>query len=809
MGMENLPIESDWKVSVRELVKNSDAFCFVISADFEKSAACLAELTEVRRQRPAAPRFLVLVNITESRCVEAEIPILLKQDLGGVARRDVSALAGRVDAAGRRLPPPVPELKFRREVAVSPDPLTSLLSQGDLRLRRRESEAGLISRLGSSRVLAISGTPSSGRSALALDALAHLDEHEPDRLRRPLFIVATRECGGSVPDLQRLCTALFEAVGPPPATAADEPAAALTALLDDCEVWLLLDGFETVSTEDGRCRDPELARFLRIADENLERGRVILTAATPGIIMEGERRCAHFVLPEWKEDELARLAEHISGILGARSPDQATLAQLQRWASGNPYLLVLAVREWCATGSPPQISRGQARPLQALGRFIGTISGARTTILQILSLVATFPVSGRLVERVVTRASRELPSLRGDAMHTVADDLRALVAAGLVQPHPGENGTLYQLPGLVTAHFRDAQVLEPNLYRALGRSAAACILQERDGDDASLNLAGAAVYDGATWLWPELRVGEVSRAVRAADVLVNAGSAGRAVAVLTGGADILKRFNRFAPASVRRRFFDRISATAGLSPTSRHEALRGLALALADAAEFTAAIAALDDAVKALSQSRRRVAGSRTRLLEAKNLDLRAYCLRQLNQVDQSIASYEKAIQLLGDGGDADERCKLLRGLANSFIAKRDWKQARTWFDEARNISAILQTDRKRFNIGRIDCDFAILAMLSGSLEEAEVACNAGIEAMRACGDLWNQRIAVLNQCGVDLARNGDIARQRDAVQSTIPLLVQLESVVALRAARKNIDQLAADALAESVRDWWTFVELT
>jgi tetratricopeptide (TPR) repeat protein len=246
-----------------------------------------------------------------------------------------------------------------------------------------------------------------------------------------------------------------------------------------------------------------------------------------------------------------------------------------------------------------------------------------------------------------------------------------------------------------------------------------------------------------------------------------------------------------------------------MDQVSRHEALRGLALALTDAAEFTAGIATLDDAVEALSTLRSKSLGFRIRLLDAKNLCLRAYCLRQLGHHDEAMRAYEKAIELLRHEDDTDERCKLLRGLANCFTTIRDWARARVFFDEARQLASCLPDERKRFNIGRIDCDFAILEMQSGNLEQAQLFNRAGVEAMRVSGDVWNQQIASLNQCGIELAVNSDAALQRDKIQAMIPLLVQLESVVALRAARKNIDLLATKSAAEPVQDWWSFVELT
>jgi tetratricopeptide (TPR) repeat protein len=808
MELRNLPLDSNWQASVRGPVRDSDAFCFIISAWFEKSDPCLAELAEVRHARPEAPRFLVLVDLARSRCVEAEVPILLYRGLGGVGRRHVIDLADRIDASARHSGRSAPPLKSRRQVAMVPDPLTSALSQADSRLRREEIEARLLARLERDRVLAVWGMPSSGRSALVLDALQHLDEHRRGPAARPLFVVATRECGGSVPDLRRLCSTMFESVGPPPATAAAEPAAALCALLDECDVWLLLDQFETAAHTDGRCRDPELAKFLRIADETLERGRVVLTAATPGVVMEGGRRCAHFSVPEWSAGELDRLARHIAHGMEAQPPAGTTLSKLRQWACGSPYLLLLALREWYATGSPPPRVE-EVRPFLAVGRVIEALNPIQLTVLQVLSLLSTFPTREHVLERAIQRARAAAP-LPGDQQAiAVADDLRHLVAAGLVQIHHGARYPFYQLPGLVTHYIRRTWTPASGALRAFAESAAACILDERDAVAVSAPIAGPAIHDGRTWLWPELSSGDVSRAVQAADVLINAELTERAVRILTGGADILKRFNRIAPASVRRRFFESMSTTSGLDPRSSHEAMRALALALADAAEFATAVAVLDDAAEMLALEENRQAVPDARLLEAKNLDLKAYCQRQLGRLDESILTYELALGRLGLEGYPEERCKLLRGLANSWTATRDWGKARSSFEEARARTPEMERRRSVFDNGRLDCDTAILEIRQGHLAEADSLCRRGREAMRSCGDLWNERIAALNQCGIDLARTGDVARQVEAAQGTIQSLVQLESVVALRAARTNIERLTAGTAPAPASEWWVFVELT
>ena len=80
---------------------------------------------------------------------------------------------------------------------------------------------------------------------------------------------------------------------------------------------------------------------------------------------------------------------------------------------------------------------------------------------------------------------------------------------------------------------------------------------------------------------------------------------------------------------------------------------------------------------------------------------------------------------------------------------------------------------------------------------------------MRACGDFWNQCIASMNLIGIEFADNGNIMRKRDAVQGLIPLLVRLESVVALRAARRIMERVSSRPAVGLVGDWWVFVELT
>lgn len=801
---------SNLSVYLKQNLQSFRSFCFIISSGFDRDENCVSTVADIRNEFSNEKSFSLLVNISESQCVDSDYTFTLKETLGGITRREIINLAGKIDALGRELPKPYPPIHERRDIFFSPNPFTTLLNQDDLRITRWESLKNLYEMLQTHRVVAISGMPSSGRSALAIDLMMNLSMCESDRSRWPLTIIGTHECDGTVPDLVRLCSIVFEVLGPPPASGADDPAMALTLLLDECKTWLLLDQFETAMTIDGHCKDPSIAKFLKIADEKLEHGRVIVTSNTPGIVMDVGRRCVNHE-SEWTNPELSQLVDHISMTMKVSPPLGLNFENLQRWATGNPYLMILAVREWCAIGALPEVQHTQLEPYKKVGHFIESANKYGLLILQILNLITTFSASVSLIRRTIYLLRRQSLELNLPENFNVQFEIDKLVRMGLIKKkQDNTQRNCYQLHGLVGSCLNDQYPLESTLKHSLGISLANCILEEQDYINTCYEVVGPAIYDGESWQWSGVPAHEVGCAVRAADVLLSTDEAVYAVDLLMGEEnETLKSFNRLAPASVRSNFYSRMSTLVSDS-VSYHESIRGFALARADTADFKSAVDLLDNAMEALDEANEVISHSDLHNFKAKNLDLRAYCQRHIeDQLDSSVYTYKKALELMELCEVKDERCKLLRGLGNSMIAKKNWEKAKLYFDDSYNVALKLPNKHRLFNIGRINCDLAILQVLTGEPGEAKKTCKKGINAMRENDDFWNERIAFMNLCGIELALTFDTVRAEEHIKALLRDFVRIENVLALQVLRKNSENLSSASELSKVCEWWEFVELT
>lgn len=785
-------------------------FCFVASAGFDSNPTCLAMVQQVRHECSEARRLFVCVGIENVKCVASDAFVCTKEGRGGVQRIDIIDLAEKLDALGRNLPYPRSFLKARRDIYFMPNPITKLLSQNELRIPRNRVVEKLLHIVRSHRVVAISGMPSSGRSALAVDLLMNLTTREPDRAGWPMTVIGTRVCDGSVPDLPRLCSIVFDALGPPPGAAEDDRAVALVRLLEACETWLVLDQFEAAIGSDGRCKDPDLARFLRIADDKLDKGRVIVTASSASVDFGRGQSCVNFSIPEWTHPELKELAVHIAETMKVPAPAAQTLHKLQDLASGNPYLMFVAVRQWSATGFVPAVLNSKLKPYELLGGLMKTVSVTGMAILHILDLYSTFSAGVKLIRRTLKQIHRQALDLKLPATMDVDSELASLRDMGLIQIQYNNTGeTHFRLPGLVSDCLQKEYPLEQALRHDIAKVLAGCILEGKGDVEDCFDLVAPANCDGQSWRWGGLSNEVVGRAVRAANVLIGAGDTSYAAELLMGEkTEVLKTFNRIAPASVRSNFFSRFRVATQGNPITYQEATRGLALAQADMAEYSDSIKHLHEAIDVLEDTSEQIAPDEVNRYKAKDLELIAYCERHLKRFDNSADTYRNALRLLVTSGCEDDRCKSLRGLGNSLLALGDYSQARQLFDDSEEIAKDLPTPRRIFNLGRINCDRAILEMHNGDLGTAKMLCIDGMSAMRECGDLWNERIASMNLCGIELALHGDVEDVSMRLKALIEEFNKLENLLALQCAAENLETLVCSPATVRTPNGWNYVEL-
>jgi tetratricopeptide (TPR) repeat protein len=787
------------------------AICFVISPGFDANDSCVSKVEQARRQYPKAYFIFILVDVSTSECIRSDDFILSKEGFGGVRRIDIIRIAGKIDELGRNLSYPPASIKERRKISFSPNPFNESIGQDKLHVLRHQVIKDLFNILRSHRVVAISGMPSSGRSVLAVDLMKNISLCEPNPECWPLTVVISRVCDGSVPDLSRLCSFVFDALGPPAASGEEDMAMALARLLDDCETWLVLDEFETAMSIDQQCKDPDMARFLRIANNTLEKGRVIFTSSSPGVNIGNGQSCISFSVPEWTSGELKQLAKNMAETLNVLPPPARHFRKLLALSSGNPFSMIVAMKSWYKTGVVPDELDPNLKPYEKIGPFVQAAGSAGRAILHILNLVTTFSAGLSLIRRTIKQLNRLSIDFELPPKINVDAEIASLRRMELVQVRQDKDGEFcYRLPGMVSDCLKHQYAMEPDHRHGIAKVLAECILEEEGDFESCLELFGPVIHDGKHWNWINVSKEEVARAVRAADVLISAGDHSYAADLLMGEQnEILKTFNRIAPASIRSTFFDRFRIATKKDPIGYHEATRGLALALTDMADFRSAINLLRDVIEVLDDTDGQISQDDLNQYKAKNFDLMAYCQRQLGPSENSVRTYHRALNLLSQNEYEDERCKLLRGLGNSLVVQGDYQQAKKYFNKSKIVAQQLPIHRRVFNEGRINCDLSILETLNGDLETAKRTCSNGMNAMKKCGDVWNERIAYMNLTGIELALVYDVETATDRLRTLIEQFIHLENRLALRVAREHLEALKlAPERAKTIKKW-RYLELT
>jgi len=793
LAKENLPPGGPWESAVKDLIGDCAAFCALITPAYAASPPCTTELTFAIQRRPQIPRYLICVNDTHLSVAHGDVAIQCTVGSMGLSKREGVRLASLIDAAfhdkvtGRRY------TKSHREIEYHPRDLAVDLPQRGALIRRPRAEQSLLEAALAHTVLAIVGPPAIGKSGLLHASLRSLESNIADSDVRPSIVLWNSNEYGRQAALNEIAAIVFEVVGPPPAVASTEPWVALVELLEECETWLVLDQFEMSMSGTGRCKDAGLARFLAYADARLRRGRILLTSNVRHILVD-DTPLSHFDVPAWSDEELRTLLSANAGLDGesALAPDEEQA--LIDWAAQNPYLLTLAYRHWRGSGQLPSQNSRTLPPLRKALYFIRHSSAPAQTVVSTLSLIP-FSVSRDFLEDIHLE-------IDGPAGRRLDQALAALSASGLLDTHFFDGAKFLSVPALVSHAASALRVDAPRSARDLLLGVARKLLAEgteKEGLPCE-PLFRRALFDEGIWYSASTQVENVTRAVRAAEILLSRGLVPEAIALLTDK-QTLKFLNRFAPTSFRRRFYARLSRAETLAAPDRAHALRGLALALTDGADFEGALRVL----KRSQSLVRRAAHEELRYsLLARIEAIKAYCLRHMGQLDASNAAYQEGIGAARRAGDMDALCKLLRGQANSERVRGALDRAEELLEMASDATRTQDAQRRQFDLGRIDCDSALLAAQRGDWAAAEEACGRGRLAMAAHDDVWNERIAALNLIGIQLRRGQSSETSGDVLQAVLSDMVNLENVVGVRYAKRN-----SEILGTHDRAGWLFLEFT
>ncbi len=786
----NLRAGVPWWQAVTGAIDVADAFVAIVSDGYAKSGACLRELKYAASRKQGPMVFAIRAKDVRLSALRDYVSIECKSPLSRVSKSDLMKMAERIVGDAKGTTSPLAARKPFRSIEYQPQELQGTVTDRNRYVARRQ-ERELLAAIQNNHVLVLVGPPAIGKSTLLQQALLRMKEYPLADAELPRVVIWCTCSAERTVDLSWLAAKVFDVIGPPPANATDHPTEALIWLLNECDAWLVLDQFENQQNADGSPYKDELATLLARADKELHRGRIILTSHVRRVMVRGIP-LVHFDYPRWTSADLSELLESEADTPDSRLPPLVERQAIFDWAAAHPFLLSVAYRFWRSTGAPPIGSLGNSEPIAKLLAIVGGLSDSERLVLRILAM-APCRISVELLETVAE-------SLQG-AFRTnsnIRSEIARLSSLCLVEVSSTDSAKWMRVLDLVQASlFRDPSWTFTERDRV--RDA---LLRELLSDAGSQGpqcepLISGAVFDQGRWLWKASREEKITRYIRAAEILLATDNGPAAVSILKGrhedNDDVLKYLNRFVPASFRKAFYLRFLYSTGLELVDQINAQRGLALALADAAEFADALHVLASGLGKCSRLPRILQVEHGYSLEARFEALTGYCLRHSHRSTESLSAYGRALSYAREVHDLEMECKVQRGLGNSLLHLGNLADAEQSFADARRTADDCASERRVLEHARIDADGARLLLRLDRIDDAKELCSRARMAMEEINDRWNERITALNLAVIDtcISRMDDDA-VRCGLEEILTHMVNLENVLGIRACQRNLERLAA-----------------